>query len=187
MGCWGITAFESDTGLDAVGVIRKILPESGKLELRELVSAVRVDEWATPAAALGHSHTGPMAITEILQKYLTQDTGGLDYDEDWAADDNKFSRITSFTADKESVGWLRAYLSDTLKYALENAKFRAGLGGAEENKWGGWFKKSDWHSWQKHMTELVGTLDSLIASPETQIELIQPPEQENGFVMDEIT
>ena len=27
MGCWGITAFESDTGLDAIGLIRK--PSSG--------------------------------------------------------------------------------------------------------------------------------------------------------------
>lgn len=30
MGCWGITAFESDEGLDALGCIRKNLPKDGK-------------------------------------------------------------------------------------------------------------------------------------------------------------
>ncbi len=29
MGCWGITAFESDAGLDAISLIRKHLPEQG--------------------------------------------------------------------------------------------------------------------------------------------------------------
>jgi hypothetical protein len=103
-------------------------------------------------------------------------------------DDNKFCNITSFTADKESVQWLRDYLAGTLKYAVENAEFRAGLAGAEEwDKWGGWFKEENWHAWQKHMTGLVDTLDNLLASQDAQIELIQPQEQENGFVMDEIT
>ena len=32
MGCWGITAFESDAGLDAVDFIRNNLPEDGKLQ-----------------------------------------------------------------------------------------------------------------------------------------------------------
>ena len=34
MGCWGITAFESDAGLDAISLIRKHLPEQGDVELR---------------------------------------------------------------------------------------------------------------------------------------------------------
>ena len=64
MGAWGITAFESDTGLDALGRVRKALPESGKLELRNLISIILAEEWMTPAAASGHSHTGPMIIAE---------------------------------------------------------------------------------------------------------------------------
>ena len=35
MGCWGITAFESDAGLDAISLIRKHLPEQGDVELRK--------------------------------------------------------------------------------------------------------------------------------------------------------
>lgn len=40
MGCWGITAFESDAGLAAVGFLRKNLPENEKLELGEIISAL---------------------------------------------------------------------------------------------------------------------------------------------------
>ena len=37
MGCWGITAFESDAGLDAVCCIRRSLPKDGKLELDAVI------------------------------------------------------------------------------------------------------------------------------------------------------
>lgn len=37
MGCWGITAFESDAGLDAISLIRKHLPEQGDVELRQIL------------------------------------------------------------------------------------------------------------------------------------------------------
>ena len=33
MGCWGITALESDNGLDAVGCVRYNLPADGQLDL----------------------------------------------------------------------------------------------------------------------------------------------------------
>ena len=38
MGCWGITAFESDAGLDAISLIRKHLPEQGDVESRGIRS-----------------------------------------------------------------------------------------------------------------------------------------------------
>lgn len=38
MGCWGITAFESDAGLDAISLIRKHLPEQGDVELRQMLA-----------------------------------------------------------------------------------------------------------------------------------------------------
>ena len=37
MGCWGITAFESDTGLDAIGLIRNHLPEQGDVKLQQMI------------------------------------------------------------------------------------------------------------------------------------------------------
>lgn len=174
MGCWGITAFESDAGLDAVGLLREHLPENGRLELEKMIEVLRRDSWnAPPDAHDGQPHTSLMALAEIMVKFLDQDMGGLDYDEDWAAQDRKFSTVTSFSASKESVQWLRGYITDTLKHARENA--------AQENNCGGWFKKEDWISWQKHMEGLAGRLDMLLASHENRIELISALEQKSSF------
>ena len=43
MGCWGITAFESDAGLDAISLIRKHLPEQGDVELRQMLAWLKAD------------------------------------------------------------------------------------------------------------------------------------------------
>lgn len=172
MGSWGITAFESDAGLDAVGLIRKNLPEDGRLELEKLIEILRRDGWSAPPDVTdGESHTSPMALAEIVVKFLDRDMEGLDYSEEWAAQDRKFSSVTSFSASKESVQWLHDYISDTLKYAEENA--------ADGRKWGGWFEEKNWISWQEHMEGLAGRLEVLLASPENKIELIQPQEQES--------
>lgn len=117
MGCWGITAFESDAGLDSVSFIREQLPKDGNLELGKIIKALQCGECRLPEVKNAESHTSPMAMAEIIIKFLDRDTDGLDYDEEWAAKDNKFSAITSFTASKESIGWIRDYLSDTLHYA----------------------------------------------------------------------
>ena len=99
MGCWGITAFESDAGLDAVGLIRKNLPEDGRLELEKLIAELKRDSWnAPPDVCDGQSHTSPMALAEIMVKFLDRDMDGLDYGEEWAAQDKKFSAVTSFSA-----------------------------------------------------------------------------------------
>jgi len=184
MGCWGITAFESDAGLDAVSFIRANLPEDGKPELWKIIEAMKKDEWCVPDITNGESHTGPMALAEILVKFLDQDIGELDYDEEWAANDNKFSALTSFTATKESVQWLRDYISDSLKFKKEDAEFQAKQGIHEWDQWGGWFKEENWHGWQNHMSMLIDRLDTLLASPESQYELIHPQEQTSGLVME---
>ena len=54
MGCWGITAFESDAGLDAISLIRKHLPEQGDVELRQML------------ACLVFTLTAPLYIWQIL-------------------------------------------------------------------------------------------------------------------------
>lgn len=174
MGCWGITAFESDAGLDSVDYIRRILPEDGRLELGELIDSLRKDEVRLPDVQDAESHTSPMALAEILVKFLDQDMSGLDYDDEWAAKDKKFSGITSFTASRESAQWLRDYVSDTLRYAKESAEFRAG----SSEKWGGWFQEKDWIGWQAHMAALVSRLDTVLESQTEQIELIPPQEQQ---------
>lgn len=177
MGCWGITAFESDDGLDAVDFIRRNLPEDGKLDLGKIIEALRHDKWNAPADTKNaESHTSLMALAEILVKFLDRDIDDLDYKESWAANDSKFSAITSFTVSRESVQWLRDYISDTLEHARENEKFRVQYG----EKWGGWFKEKDWIGWQEHMTTLVNRLDTLLGSQENHFELISLQEQQNG-------
>lgn len=183
MGCWGITAFESDDGLDALSFIRRNLPEDGKLKLEKIVDAMRQDEWSVPDVTDGLSHTGPMALAEIIVKFEDRNIGDLDYDEEWAAHDNKFSAVKSFTVTKESVQWLRDYLSDTLKYAKEKAAFRAEHGNDEWDQRNGWREEKDWLGWQNHLTTLVSRMDSLLSSPKSQMELIQPQEQTSGPVM----
>lgn len=180
MGCWGITAFESDAGLDAVDFIRRNLPEDGKLILGKIIKALHKDKWNAPDdVENAPSHTSPMALAEVLVKFLNKDFDDLDYQESWVANNNKlnkFSDITSFTASRESVQWLRNYISDSLKQAIENADLRAQGG----EKWGGWFEEKDWIGWQDHMSTLIYHLDTLLNSQGNQMELISAQEQQNG-------
>lgn len=73
MGCWGITAFESDAGLDAAGIIREHLPQDGKLDLGKCIEAIQMAGWSVPDVTEGYSHTGPMVLAEILVKFLDRD------------------------------------------------------------------------------------------------------------------
>lgn len=181
MGCWGITAFESDAGLDSVDYIRRILPQDGKLELGKVIESLQRDDVRLPDVQDAESHTSPMALAEIMVKILDGDASSLDYSEEWAAEDKKFSSMTSFTASKESILWLRNYVSDTLGCAKKNAEFHAKYG----EKWGGWFEEKNWIGWQEHMKELVSRLNTLLASPENAIELISPQEQKNDLAAEQ--
>lgn len=174
MGCWGITAFESDAGLDSVNYIRRILPQDGKMELGKVIESLQKDDVRLPDVQDAESHTSPMALAEIIVKFLDGDAGSLDYNEEWAAEDKKFSSITSFSASKESVQWLRNYVSDTLNQVKEDAEFHAQYG----RKWGGWFKEKDWIDWQEHMETLVNRLNTLLTSPESTVELLLSTEPE---------
>lgn len=179
MGCWGITAFESDAGLDAVAFIRKNLPKDGKLELENMIKVLQQDEWnAPPDVTDAESHTSPMVLAEILVKFLDQDIGSLDDNGEWAAEDNKFAAITSFAASKESILWVRDYVFDTLRHAKEHSEFSEKYG----EKWNGWFEEKNWVGWQEHMEALVSRLDILVVSTESHMELI--PQQEQGREQD---
>lgn len=173
MGCWGITAFESDAGLDAVGLIRENLPEDGRLELEKLIEDLKRDSWnAPPDVTNGEPHSSPMALAEIMVKLLDRDMEGMDYSGLVSAKERKFSSVTSFSASKEFVQWLRDYISDTLTYAKKNAAAETENG----RKWGGWLQEQDWINWQKHMEGLVSRLDVLLAAPESRIELLSSQE-----------
>ena len=135
MGCWGITAFESDEGLDAIDFIRESLPENGKLELETLLEALKRDSWnAPPDVEMAGAHTSVMALGELMLKFVDGDAKSLDYDGEWGKEDHRFDSITSFTAHRETVLWIRNYIFDTLRNVKKHARFQAENG----EKWGGW-------------------------------------------------
>lgn len=180
MGCWGITSFESDKGLDTIGLLREKLPKDGKLELGKLIEELYKDPWYEPSDVNeGVSHTSPMALAEIMVKFLDGEAGSMDYDEEGNADDNKFKSINSFLASKESINWLRGYISDTLHHAKENETADAVCGW----KWGGWFEEKNWIGWQRHMETLVNRLDELLILPGDNVELVSIETQENSLIM----
>ena len=73
--------------------------------------------------------------------------------------DKKFSSLSSFTASKESLQWVREYLSETLFYSRKCAKRGRRRSGV---LWGGWFQERDWKHWQAHMERLIGRMDELL-------------------------
>jgi len=165
MGCWGITAFESDAGLDAVGFIKKNLPKNGKIELETIIEALRQENWnAPPDVEQAGSHTSAMALAEIMVKFIDRDIGSLD---------RKFSTVTSFSASRESLLWLQDYISGSLQHAKLSAKY-------DGEKWGGWFEKKNCIGWQEHMKTLTNRLDMLLAIGGDRIELIASQQQQTG-------
>ena len=174
MGCWGLTAMQSDDGLDTVEFIRGCLPKDGKLELSAIIQSLLQDEWNRPSEVTdGQPHTSPMALAEIMVKFLEHDLGSLDHDVGPHMRQNEFSTVTSFTATKESIQWIRNYIADTLRYSRRNAQMES-----QDRKWGGWFKEENWVGWQEHMTYLVGCLDVLLSSVGSQVELVNMKDQE---------
>ncbi len=173
MGCWGITAFESDAGLDAADFIRKNFIADGKIELDKIIEAMRQDEWMAPEVCRGRVHTGPMALAEIVMTFQRGNCGELDYSEEWAANDNKFAAVASFAAPKESVQWLRDYLSGVLAFHIKDGVH------------GGFFEEKDWVDYKQHMENLISGLDKLTTAPESLIELVRPREQANDIQLEQ--
>ena len=159
MGCWGITAFESDTGLDAIEFIREKLPVGGKVELDKMLENLRGDSWnAPPDVESAGAHTSVMALAELMIKFADGDMGSLDYEDEWAKEERKFSSITSFAASRETVLWIRNYMFDTLRHIKEEA----GAQTEDGKKWGGWFEEKNWIGWQGHVENLIKRLEELL-------------------------
>jgi len=175
MGAWGITALESDTGFDAVEFIRGMIPENGELVLGKILNEMRHNELArTEDASNGISHTGIMALAEIIMTFLDGNAGDLDYDEEWAAEDNKFAAVTKITADVNSIALIRDYLQLTLESAIENAVVRKQYATTEWDKQGGWRTEKDWFGWQGHMAGLMNKLDEIMPDGLELVELVKP-------------
>lgn len=167
MGAWGITAFESDAGLDVVDAIRKSLPEDGRLTLQTILESVKTSQWRELTdPKLGNSHTSPLAVTELIFRIQDGNYSSLDYEDALSQEDKKFKDLSSFTADKESLLWLKDYLIEDLAAARNNAALPF-------NPNNGWFHREDWEGWQSHMESVIERLGELLDRPEDEIDLLE--------------
>ncbi len=174
MGAWGITAFESDAGLDVNSFIKKNLPQDRNLTLKTLLDTVKKSEYYTEGESkIGDSHPSPLTITEIIFKIKDNDFKEIDYE--WDKPGEKYSTLGSFTADKESLIWLKDFLTDNLASARQNTEPKEGKIVHEYN---GWFFKDNWIGWQKHMETLIERLAKLSDDIAENIELM-PNEGQN--------
>ena len=113
-----------------------------------MIDWLKADSWnAPPEVSEGVSHTSPMAVAELIVKFQEKDFSALD----GIRGDKKFSSLSSFTASKESLQWVREYLSETLFYSRKSAKELEKSGVL----WGGWFQVRDWkHCLQEREKQL---------------------------------
>lgn len=166
MGCWGVSTFESDDGLDCVALIQFRLPDNGKLELGTLITDIHEDVeqalFYLPFSSKGQSHTYPMALAEVILKFLNQEQGEMGVVD---KDIKRFDDVVSFTATKDSVQWVRDYLAETLSHAKANAIARS--------DWNGWVSEESWIEWQKHISMLIQAMDKLLDSPADTIVLYE--------------
>lgn len=155
MGCWGITALESDAGLDALDMIRAQIDVNGSLKLEEVLERMKKNEWnAPPDVRRCNPHTSPMMLAEVMVKCIDGNAEDLDFKEMYPKE-KRFSSLSAFSVSKEEIRWLRDYLKDSLKFSCERA---------ETVERCGWFKKKDWIGWQEHMKDLITRMDILLAS-----------------------
>lgn len=178
MGAWGITAFESDAGLDVIGEIRNGLPKDGRLTLKNILEFLQNSEGgAVDDPQLGHSYTSPLAVTELIFKIQDNDYTSVDYEGDWAKEYPRFQDLSSFTADKESLLWLKDYLTKNLAAARNNAANYTD----PVDPYNGWFYKENWESWQNHMETMIERLGELYERPGDEIDLF-PADQKQEDV-----
>ena len=160
MGSWGINAFQSDIGLDAIGDIRNNLLTNGELKLGDAIALLQQDEWYAPSSKDGRSHTGMEALAELIVKFINHDLNDIDLTED----SQKFSELSSFIAEKNDIKELRDYLADTLHSAVETEKENSENGDPNFDAiFGGWYDQEDWIEWQDHMSKLIQHLDTLLS------------------------
>lgn len=181
MGAWGITAFESDAGLDVIDEIRNRLPKDGRLTLKSLLESIQNSEWrGLDDPQLGNSHTSPLAVAELIFKIQDNDYTAVDYEEEWAKEYPKFQELSSFTADKESLLWLKDYLKENLAAARNNAVNSTD----PVDPYNGWFYEKNWEEWQRHMETMIERIGELHERPGDEVELLSVEQtQEDAHVL----
>ena len=103
MGCWGIEAFQSDIGLDALGMIKDSFSESRKLDMGQVLHKMKENgDGYVPDPTTGESHSGPMMAAEIICRFLEGSSGELDYG--WEPETRWFSALESFSYRKSLFG-----------------------------------------------------------------------------------
>jgi Domain of unknown function (DUF4259) len=153
MGAWGITALESDQGLDVVDFVKRfvsnIKAQPVNIDMAELINAMKkegffgrnfeeVDFYFDNAA---------MALAELYLMF--KHTGKLDYDDENQSQDLA-KRVKSFVADKAALSFILQYLND--------------IKSEKPDKYGNreiielWRESGSWDEWKANLTNLIEEL-----------------------------
>lgn len=166
MGCWGITALESDTGLDVIEMIRDNITEDQRLDMDQALHILKADfSECIPDVKRGIPHTGPMMILEVICMYLDGRCRSIDWP--WEPTNRCFSELTSLSISKKTLQEISGYLRETLLYSRENARNPDG------RKWNGWIHEKDWKAWQSYMEALIERVNALMDLAGDPIEFVQ--------------
>ena len=186
MGCFGVRAFDSDDGMDAIDTLRASLPPAGiAFELKAAIRTLLDTPDMVPDANKGLMHAGPVALTELLIRYKDGSVDVLDSDDE---EPIKFAAVEALIVDHRSVSWMHDYLSNILRVRVEYADRQEKESGDDRTSWGGWREKSDWLLWQKHMAKLMGFLDTLILKAKDgpfdllEAEIDEPEDEEPALI-----
>ena len=140
-----------------LAVSENICQRDGKVKLEDIIDSLKKDLWNHPQDIKeGYTHTSPMMLAEVMVKFLDGEAAELDFYGLCESKSVRFSGISSFTADKQSVQYLQEYLSEHLKYKRQMDDFGEKYG----EKWGGFVKELDWIEWQGHMEFLIHRMQS---------------------------
>ncbi|WP_405104481.1 DUF4259 domain-containing protein [Paenibacillus sp. FSL K6-1217] len=141
MGAWGITALESDEGLDLVAAIEDMLPRD-TLDLGELMTKFGEDHFLYDGTVL--------ALAELYIEFLEK--GRLDYDHEEKV--RSLTQVRAFTADRISLGALLEHL---------NVIWTDIEGDCEGDLAELWRESPSWDEWRAHVQQLIAKLDARLA------------------------
>lgn len=138
MGSWGYRSLESDIGLDILSYLNERYASSDTLMLSDVIETMKGDYLGTDVAEIDYLYDNTaIALAELFVMF--KDTGSLDYDE--------LRHIKVFSADRKSLDYILAYLTDINNTVPDDSGIREIVELWKDSK--------QWYEWRKHIDELI--------------------------------
>jgi Domain of unknown function (DUF4259) len=158
MGAWGLTALESDQGLDVVDFVKRfvsnIKAEPVNLDTAELIDAMKKDGFFGQnfEEVDFYFDNSAMALAELYLMF--KHSGKLDYEDENQSQDLA-KRVKSFVADKAALSFILRYLNDIKLNEIKSEK---------PDKHGNreiielWRESNNWDEWKANLNNLIEEL-----------------------------